>query len=79
MYGARLLTSISAVFLNLSGQIFSQPSAVSTELTFLTRFIAFKGVFLQRQTHPHQPGGTVQLESDPSGDRRNAESSSGLG
>lgn len=31
-----------AVFLNVGAQIFFQPSAVSTELTFLTRLIVLK-------------------------------------
>lgn len=39
--GARVLTTLGAVFLNVGVQIFFQPSAVSTELTFLTRLIVF--------------------------------------
>lgn len=45
-------------------QIFFQPSAMSTELAFLTRFLVLKGVFLQRQTLPQQSGGSVQLEAE---------------
>lgn len=63
--GAHILTTLSVVFLNVGVQIFLYPSAVSTQLTFLTRFIVFKGFFsLQRQTHLHQFGGTIQLEGD---------------
>lgn len=32
--GAHILTTLSVVFLNVGAQIFFQPSAVSTELTF---------------------------------------------
>lgn len=63
VYRTPILTALSVVFLNVGAQIFFQPSTVSTELTFLTRFTVFKGFFLQRQTHLHQFGGTVQLET----------------
>lgn len=43
--GAHILTTLSVVFLNVGVQIFLYPSAVSTQLTFLTRFIVFKGFF----------------------------------
>lgn len=59
-----MLYSAAASNLNVSTQIFFQPSTVSTELTFLTGFIVFKRFFLQRQTHLHQFSGTVQLKTD---------------
>lgn len=45
MSGAHSPTTLGAVFPNVGGQIFFQPSAVSTELTFLTRLIVFKKDF----------------------------------
>ena len=42
---AHFQTTLSVVALNVSGQIFLQPSAVSTERTFLTGFIVFERFF----------------------------------
>lgn len=39
---AHIPTTLAAVFLNVGAQIFFQPSAVSTERTFLTRLIVLK-------------------------------------
>lgn len=64
VYRAHILTTLRLVFLNVSAQIFFQPSTVSTELTFLTRLMGFKRFFLQRQTHQHQFSGCVQLKTD---------------
>lgn len=42
---AHILTTLRVVSPNVSGQIFFQPSAVSTELTYLTDFIVSKHFF----------------------------------
>lgn len=42
VYWTYILTTLGVVFLNVGSQIFLQPSAVSTERTFLTRLIVFK-------------------------------------
>lgn len=49
--GADVLTTLGAVFLQAGVQIFFQPSAVSTELTFLTRLIVFKKDFPFKDKH----------------------------
>lgn len=51
VYRARIQTALSVVLLNVSGQIFFQPSAVSTQLTFLTKFIVFKHFFFFKGKH----------------------------
>lgn len=51
VYRAHVLTTLAAVFLNVGVQIFFQPSAVSTELTFLTRLIVFKKDFPFKDKH----------------------------
>lgn len=40
-----ILTTLGVVFLKVGAQIFSQPSAVSTEPTVWTKFIGFKRFF----------------------------------
>lgn len=49
--GARSPTTLGAVLPNVGGQIFFQPSTVSTELTFLTRLIVFKKDFPFKDKH----------------------------
>lgn len=51
MYAAHILTTLGVVFLNVSVQIFFYPSAVSTQLTFLTRFIVFKRFFFSSKAN----------------------------
>lgn len=51
VYRPHILTTLTVVLLNVSGQIFFQPSAVSTELTFLTKFVVFKHFFFFKGKH----------------------------
>ena len=77
MCRAHILTTLFAVFLHVGVQIFFQPSAVSTQLTFLTRLIVLKKIF-PLKTNTYTGFVAVFNEMQIASNHRNATAGPGL-